>query len=109
VFGGVRRGLRGHAGVGVRVAVPTAAGQGGCHNPYRWEPGSCYTPGSCRGRYHTDRQPGAALQNTAICPAGPPPARSRADLTRADLTHANLTHANLSYAFWPPDAEVPEG
>jgi hypothetical protein len=34
-------------------------------------------PGSCRGRYHTDRQPGAALQNTAICPAGPP-ARSRA-------------------------------
>jgi hypothetical protein len=29
-------------------------------------------PGSWRGRYHTDRQPGAALQNTAICPAGPP-------------------------------------
>src|SRR6266536_1454390 len=35
-----------------------------------------YTPGSCRGRYHTDRQPGAALRNTAICPAGPP-ARNR--------------------------------
>jgi hypothetical protein len=33
-------------------------------------------PGSCRGRYYTDRQPGAALQNTAMCPAGPPPARS---------------------------------
>jgi hypothetical protein len=33
--------------------------------------------GSCLGRYHTDRQPGAALQNTAICPAGPPPACSR--------------------------------
>jgi len=32
---------------------------------------------SCRGRYHTGRQPGAALQNTAMCPAGPPPARSR--------------------------------
>jgi len=30
-----------------------------------------YTPGSYRGRYHTDRQPGAALQNTAICPDGP--------------------------------------
>src|SRR5438034_11445549 len=28
---------------------------------------------SQRGRYHTDRQPGAALQNTAICPAAPPP------------------------------------
>jgi hypothetical protein len=28
--------------------------------------------GSCLGRYHTDRQPGAALQNTAMCPAGPP-------------------------------------
>jgi hypothetical protein len=27
---------------------------------------------SQRGRYHTDRQPGAALQNTAICPARPP-------------------------------------
>jgi hypothetical protein len=32
-------------------------------------------PGSCRGRYHTDRQPGTALQNTAICPA-------RADLLK---------------------------
>jgi hypothetical protein len=31
---------------------------------------------SHRGQYHTDRHPGAALQNTAICPAGP--ARSRA-------------------------------
>jgi hypothetical protein len=29
-------------------------------------------PGSWRGRYHTDRQPGAALQNAAMCPAGPP-------------------------------------
>jgi hypothetical protein len=38
-------------------------------------------PGSCRGRYHTDRQPGAALPNTAMCPAGPP-ARSQA--VRAD-------------------------
>jgi hypothetical protein len=26
--------------------------------------------GSCRGRYHTDRHPGAALQNTAVCPVG---------------------------------------
>jgi hypothetical protein len=33
---------------------------------------------SHRGRYHTDRQPGAALQNTAICPAAPPPAAARA-------------------------------
>jgi hypothetical protein len=33
---------------------------------------SVTVPGSCRGRYHTDRQPGAALQNTAMCPAGPP-------------------------------------
>jgi hypothetical protein len=24
-----------------------------------------------RSRYHTDRQPGAALQKTAMCPAGP--------------------------------------
>ena len=28
-------------------------------------------PGSCRGRYHTDRQRGAALQNTAMAPPGP--------------------------------------
>ncbi len=27
---------------------------------------SPYAPGSCRGRYHTDRQPGAALQNTGM-------------------------------------------
>ncbi len=33
--------------------------------------------GSWRGRYHTDRQRRAALQKTAMCPAGPP-ARSRA-------------------------------
>jgi len=32
----------------------------------------CYTPGSCRGRYHTDRQP-FTLQYTARCPAAPPP------------------------------------
>jgi hypothetical protein len=32
--------------------------------------------GSCRGRYHTDRQRGGTLQNTAM-PPGPPPARSR--------------------------------
>jgi len=37
-----------------------------------------YRRRSHRGRYHADRQPRAALQNTAICPAGPPPARSRA-------------------------------
>jgi hypothetical protein len=30
-----------------------------------------------RGRYHTDRQPGAALQNTAMCPAGPPGMRGQ--------------------------------
>jgi hypothetical protein len=29
-------------------------------------------PGSCRGRYHTDRQP-FTLQYTARCPAAPPP------------------------------------
>jgi hypothetical protein len=29
-----------------------------------------YTPGSWRGRYQTDRHPGAALQKTAVCPAG---------------------------------------
>jgi hypothetical protein len=45
-------------------------------------------PGSCRGRYHTDWQPGAALQNTAICPAGPhrpapaPPGRAVAQHPR---------------------------
>jgi hypothetical protein len=39
--------------------------------------------GSCLGRYHTGRQPGAALQYTAMwpggpmCPAGRPPARVR--------------------------------
>ena len=32
---------------------------------------------SHRGRYHTHRQPGAALQNTAICPAGPPRPQTR--------------------------------
>ena len=31
-------------------------------------------PAHARGRYHTDRQPGAALQNTAMCPAGKPAA-----------------------------------
>jgi hypothetical protein len=25
------------------------------------------------GRYHTDRQPGAAAQYTAMCPGAPPP------------------------------------
>jgi len=35
-----------------------------------------YRRRSHRGRYHTDRQRGSALQNTAICPAGPP-SRSR--------------------------------
>ena len=34
-------------------------------------------PGSCRGRYHTDRQP-FMLQNTAMCPAAPPPLVARA-------------------------------
>jgi hypothetical protein len=29
--------------------------------------------GSWRGRYHTDWHLGAALQNTAMCPAAPPP------------------------------------
>jgi hypothetical protein len=33
-------------------------------------------PGSWRGLYHTDLQPGAALQKTAMRPTGPPPARS---------------------------------
>ena len=60
---------------------PRAAGVGGCGGRYRRLPGQRswrFNPvGSCRGRYHTDRQPGAALQNTAMCPAGPPPARSR--------------------------------
>src|SRR6266516_3120502 len=50
-----------------------------------WTAGSGNVTGECtrpvtapgqllvhRGRYHTDRQRGAALQNTAICPAGPP-------------------------------------
>jgi hypothetical protein len=36
--------------------------------PSRWQA----TPGTWRGRYHTDRQPGAALQNAAMWPAGPP-------------------------------------
>ena len=60
---------------------PRAAGVGGCGGRYRRLPGQRswrFNPvGSRRGRYHTDRQPGAALQNTAMCPAGPPPARSR--------------------------------
>jgi hypothetical protein len=38
--------------------------KGSAHGPY--------VPGLCRGRYHTDRHLGAALQNTALCPAGLP-------------------------------------
>jgi hypothetical protein len=33
--------------------------------------------GSCRGRYQTDWQP-FTLQNTAMCPAAPPPLVARA-------------------------------
>jgi hypothetical protein len=32
------------------------------HNQKRGQLVTCYTPGSCRGRYHTDRQPGDASQ-----------------------------------------------
>jgi hypothetical protein len=37
-------------------------------------PNGSYPSGSHRGRYHTGRQPGAASQNTAMCPAGIAPA-----------------------------------
>jgi hypothetical protein len=44
------------------------------HGPHldrhRQAPSLCYTPGSCRGRHHPDRQP-FTLENTAMCPAGP--------------------------------------
>jgi hypothetical protein len=56
-----------------------------------------------RGRYHTDRQPGAALQNTAMCPAAPPPARSRAAMAggQSHSTHDTVIRPGPhSYPFW---------
>jgi hypothetical protein len=44
-------------------------------------------PGSWRGRYHTDRQPGAALQNTAICPAGAPGVRAASAAGQSHIDH----------------------
>ena len=35
-----------------------------------------HASGSCRGRYHTDRQPGEAARCTARCPDAPPPPAS---------------------------------
>ena len=50
------------------------------------------------GRYQTDRQPGAALQNTAICPAGPP-ARPR-HLRATDLWASPWGFGLLTWC-WP--------
>ena len=43
-----------------------------------------------RGRYHTDRQPGAALQNTAICPAGAPGVRAASAGPQSHITHDTM-------------------
>jgi hypothetical protein len=72
-----------------------------------------------RGRYHTDRQPGAALQNTVLCPAGrsphhlhtfsiaPPHARVDVWVTRARARRGDLRHV-LAMACWcaPSDAHI---
>src|SRR5438094_78236 len=58
---------------------------------HRREPCFCYLPGSCVGRYHTDRQRGAALQNTARCAAPLQTCRSRGH--RADRRGAPLAAA----------------
>jgi hypothetical protein len=42
-------------------------------------PQSAAKPLAVSGRYYTGRQPGAALQNTAICPAALPPDAARAN------------------------------
>jgi hypothetical protein len=48
---------------------------------------------SHRGRYHTDRQPGAALQNTAICPAAP----SRQTGSRLETRPARAGHDGMDH------------
>jgi hypothetical protein len=54
--------------------------------------------GSCRGRYHTDRQPGA-LQYTARCPEGPgvprPDLNRRYRLERALASDCSVTDREL--------------
>jgi hypothetical protein len=69
--------MRGSAAKGGDVAHGPHASSAGPSWPKGPAQGP-HVPGLCLGRYHTGRQPGAALQNTVICPAGPPPARSRA-------------------------------
>jgi len=55
---------------------------------------------SQRGRYHTDRQPGAALQNTAMCPAAPPPEAACA-AGQSHSTHDTVIRSGPdSCTFW---------
>jgi hypothetical protein len=51
-----------------------------------------FNPRSQRGRYHTDRHP-RTLQKTAMCPAGPPPARSRTAWAGGCLSYFALKKA----------------
>jgi hypothetical protein len=72
-------------------------------NSHRREPRFCYLSASCRGRYHTDRQRGAASQYTAMCPAVPPPARSRTAWAggQSHSTHATMISPGPhSCPFW---------
>jgi len=73
-FGGY--GAAGSMGHAEGVSVARRSPSKGPSYDHRREPSSRYGPRSAAGtpgRYHTDRQPGAALQNTAMCPAAPPP------------------------------------
>jgi hypothetical protein len=88
-MGATPRAPPGHAGKEFRGTRVTA--QTDPLNAHRRQPSICYTPVSCRGRYQTDRHPGAALQKTAMCPAGPPPARSRAAWAGAQSHSTQLT------------------
>ena len=46
--------------------------------------------GSCRGLYQTDRQPEAALQNTAMCPAGAPGVRAASAGPQSHITQDTM-------------------
>jgi len=64
-------------------------------------PTGLYVPGSCLGRYHTDRQPGAALQNTAMCPAAAPGVRAASAGGRSHSTHDTvISPGPHSCPFW---------
>jgi hypothetical protein len=73
-------------------------------NAFPAQPSHANRRHSRRRRYHTGWQPGAALQNTAICPAGYPPAPSAAaaDRTPAEV-HLRLhgvTADDIAAAIW---------